>query len=95
MSKKKSYMNVKNILSEDVITSFLKGLFRGITRQKPRTLRKIKSDLNKKINKFNDNRQSMHDYINKIRVKNGQKPAPSPKKLTMKQVIDDLEAGKK
>ena len=45
MSKKKSYMNTKNILSEDVISSFLKGLFRGITRQKPKTLRKAKTDL--------------------------------------------------
>ena len=45
MSKKKSYMDTKNILSEDVISSFFKGLLRGILRQKPKTLRKSKNEL--------------------------------------------------
>ena len=90
MSKKKSYMNTKNILSEDVISSFLKGLFRGITRQKPKTLRKAKTDLHKKVDKFNKHVDSIYDYMNQIRKDNGLKPKKKPKRLTAKQMLDDF-----
>ena len=57
MSKKKSYMNVKNILSEDIISSFLKGLFRGVIgkKNKPKKdIKKLEKDLQQSVDRFND-----------------------------------------
>ena len=40
MLKKKSYMNINNILNEDAISSFLKGLFTGKSSASEKKLRK-------------------------------------------------------
>ncbi len=95
MSKKKSYMSTKNILSEDVISSFFKGLLRGILRQKPKSLRKTKNELKDKIDKFNIGIDKMYTAINKVREKDGLKPKKRPKKLNVDKVIQDLDTGKK
>ena len=94
MSKKKSYMDTKNILSEDVISSFFKRLLRGILRQKPKTLRKSKNELKAKIDKFNAGIDKVYDTMNKQREKQGLKPKKRPKKLSVDKVIQDLDTGK-
>ena len=98
MSKKKSYMDKKNILSEDVITSFFKGLFRGMSRnlfgkdkKPPKTAQK---KLEQSVDRFNAAGDSIHDYLNQVRKEHGLKPKGRPKKLTVKQVMDDFAKGK-
>ena len=52
MSKKKSYMDKENILSEGALTSFLKGLFKG-KKGLDRDVRKSKYELEKSVDKYN------------------------------------------
>ena len=94
MSKKKSYMNIKNILSEDIVSSFLKGLWRGITRKKVKSTKQVEKDLQQSINKFNSGLDKMHSAINKVRIANGKPPVKKLKKLTVKDVMDDYAKGK-
>jgi len=97
VSKKKSYMNVKNILSEDIISSFLKGLFKGITgiKNKPKKdAKKLEKDLQQSVDKFNDGISKMHSAINKVRKAEGKPPKKRMKKLTVKNVMDDYAKGK-
>ena len=94
MSKKKSYMDSKNILSEDVITSFLKGLWRGITGKKVKSSKQAQSDLKKSIDKFNSGIKKMTSAINKVRKADGKSPIKRGKKLTVNQVLDDYGKGK-
>tara|TARA_E500000305_G_C3957986_1_gene205570 strand:+ start:95 stop:382 length:288 start_codon:yes stop_codon:yes gene_type:complete len=94
MSKKKSYMDSKNILSEDVITSFLKGLWRGITGKKVKSSKQAQSDLKKSVDKFNSGIDKMTSAINKVRKADGKSPIKRGKKLTVNQVLDDYGKGK-
>ena len=94
MSKKKSYMNIKNILSEDIVSSFLKGLWRGITRKKVKSTKQVEKDLQQSINKFNSGLDKMHSAINKVRKAEGKPPKKRMKKLTVKNVMDDYAKGK-
>jgi hypothetical protein len=91
MSKKKSYMNIKNIISEDIISSFLKGLFRGVTgkKKKPKDIKKLEKDLQQSVDRFNDGISKMHSAVNKIRKGEGKSPKKRMKKLTVKDVMDD------
>jgi len=52
MSKKKSYMDKENILTEGAIGSFLRGLFKGKKRL-DRDVSKYKHELEKSIEKTN------------------------------------------
>ena len=94
MSKKKSYMDSKNILSEDVITSFLKGLWRGITGKKVKSSKQAQSNLKKSVDKFNDALELMQQASDDIRKADGKKPRKRIKKLTVKDVISDYTKGK-
>ena len=97
MSKKKSYMNTKNILSEDIISSFLKGLFKGITgiKDKPKKdIKKLEKDLQQSVDRFNDGISKMHSAVNKVRKADGKPPKKRMKKLTVKDVMDDYAKGK-
>ncbi len=97
MSKKKSYMDSKNILSEDIISSFLKGLFKGITgiKSKPKKDKKqIEKDLQGSVDRFNDAISRMHAATNKIRKAEGKPPKKRQRKLTTKDIMNDLEKGK-
>ena len=53
MSKKKSYMNINNILSEGLFGDFFKGLFRG-KKALDRDVAKAKIKLQKNVDKSND-----------------------------------------
>tara|TARA_R100000008_G_scaffold86327_1_gene78930 strand:+ start:1048 stop:1308 length:261 start_codon:yes stop_codon:yes gene_type:complete len=53
MSKKKSYMNVKNILTEGALKSFLLGLFKG-KKGLNKTVAKHKIKLEKSVKAYND-----------------------------------------
>tara|TARA_R100001129_G_scaffold160724_1_gene125395 strand:+ start:271 stop:564 length:294 start_codon:yes stop_codon:yes gene_type:complete len=96
MSKKKSYMNVKNILSEDIISSFLKGLLKGITgkKRKPKDVKKIKKELQKSVDRFNNGLELMQKASDEIRKADGKNPRKRIKKLTVKDVMDDYAKGK-
>ncbi len=94
MSKKKSYMDSKNILSEDVITKFLKGLWKGITGKKVKSSKQAQSDLKQSVAKFNSGIDKMTSAINKVRKADGKSPIKRGKKLTVKDVMDDYAKGK-
>ena len=94
MAKKKSYMSIKNILSEDIVSSFLKGLWRGITRKQVKSTKQAKKDLQQSVDKFNSGIDKMYSAINKVRKVEGKPPTKRPKKLTVKQVMDDYAKGK-
>ena len=104
MSKKKSYMDKKNILSEDVITSFFKGLWRGMRgvpekKKKTKTqLEKLAKESEKKMQKHidgvNGGLDKMYSAINKVRKDSDQKPLKRPSKLTLKDIKKQLESGK-
>ncbi len=94
MSKKKSYMDSKNILSEDVITAFLKGLWKGITRKGIKSSKQAQSDLKQSVNKFNTAIDGMYSAVNKVRKADGKPPVKRGKKLTVKNVVDDYAKGK-
>ena len=53
MSKKKSYMNVNNILTEGAIGNFLRGLFKG-KKKLNRDVIKHKRKLEKSVKDYND-----------------------------------------
>ncbi len=94
MKKKKSYMDRRNIISEDILSSFLKGLFKGITRGFFSSAdNKTKNKLQNSVDGFNAGISQMWDGINQARVINGKKPKRKPKKLTVQDVIRDY--GKK
>ena len=94
MSKKKSYMNLKNIITEDIISSFFKGLFRGITGKKIKSEKQLKKELQQSVDKFNSGIDKMYSAINKVRKAEGKPPTKKPKKLTVKQVVNDYTKGK-
>ena len=87
-------MNIKNILSEDIISSFLKGLWRGVTGKQIKSTKKAKSDLKKSVDKFNDALDLMQQASDDIRKADGKKPRKRIKKLTVKDVMDDYAKGK-
>ena len=98
MSKKKSYMDKKNILSEDVISSFFKGLFRGMSRnlfgKKKKPSKTAQKNLQQSVDKFNSAVDKGYDWMNQLRKDNGLKPKKRPKKLTTKDVMDDFNKGR-
>ena len=94
MAKKKSYMSIKNILSEDIVSSFLKGLWKGVTRKKIKSTKQVEKDLQQSVDKFNSGIDKMYSAINKVRKAEGKPSTKKPKKLTLKQVVDDYAKGK-
>jgi L-cystine uptake protein TcyP (sodium:dicarboxylate symporter family) len=94
MSKKKSYMDFKNILSEDIISSFFKGLFTGVTGKKVKSTKQATKDIEQSVDKFNSAIDKMYSAINKVRKADGKPPRKPPKKMTVKDVLDDYAKGK-
>ena len=97
MSKKKSYMDKGNILTEDIISAFFRGLFTGRKslnnsefKQKEKEFRK---KTKKSVDDFNDAMDQMYSAINKIRKSNGDKPKKAPK-VTVDQIVKQAKAGK-
>ena len=87
-------MNNENILSEDAITQFLKGLWMGITRKGIKSTKQAQSDLKQSVDKFNSGIDKMTSAINKVRKADGKSPIKRGKKLTVKDVMDDYAKGK-
>ena len=83
MLKKKSYMNINNILNEDAISSFLKGLFTGKSSASEKKLRK---NIEKDVDKMNKNFKTAYDILNKRRKKQGLKPL-SFKKISAHNIV--------
>ena len=82
-------MDSKNILSEDIISSFLKGLWKGVSGKKIKSTKQAQSDLKKSVDKFNSGIDKMTSAINKVRKADGKSPIKRGKKLTVKDVMDD------
>ena len=64
MSKKKSYMDIKNILSEGVLKDFLLGLIKGKKGLK-RDAVKLRNKLEKNVNDFNKTQEKLEKMIEK------------------------------
>ncbi len=62
MSKKKSYININNILTEGAIGSFLRGLFGGKPGKK---IKKVKYKLEKNIKDYNNIQSEIENEIEK------------------------------
>ena len=83
MSKKKSYMNRNNLLSEgffDKLKKFIKD---------KKVLKKIKNDLKVKntLNKLNNSQEDLEDYLNKLLKDAGLKPNVTLSKFDAKDFI--------
>ena len=87
-------MSIKNILSEDIVSSFLKGLWRGVTRKQVKSSKQIEKKLKKSVDRFNDGIELMQQASDDIRKADGKKPRKKIKKLTVKDVMDDYAKGK-
>ena len=101
MSKKKSFMDTKNIISEDIFSAFFRGLFTGkgsyskeeIDAKLKARENKFKKDIKKDVDSLNKSFQQMYKAINKRRKQNGDKPKKAPK-VTVDDVVKDAKAGK-
>ena len=102
MSKKKSFMNIKNIISEDIFSAFFRGLFTGKTtskedidaRLKARE-KKFKKDIKKDVDKLNKTFAEMRADLDKQRKKRGLKPVKRKvTKITVDDVVNDVKAGR-
>ena len=80
MSKKKSYMNRKNILSEGALKDFLLGLFKGKKRIN-RDVQKLKYKIDKSVKDYNDSTDKLEKALYKIYGKKVKFP---------KQTADDV-----
>tara|TARA_R110000824_G_scaffold334653_1_gene521238 strand:- start:330 stop:596 length:267 start_codon:yes stop_codon:yes gene_type:complete len=64
MSKKKSYMDHKNILSEGAIGAFFKGLFKG-EKGMQRDVAKLERELESNVKDFNKRNRKLEKMIEK------------------------------
>ena len=99
MSKKKSYMSIKNLLKEDAILSLIRGFFKGRTTKKDqeKKIKTIEKNFRKKITPVVKNMNKTYDYLygelNKSRKQAGKKPLKHDK-LTVDDVVKDAKVGK-
>ena len=101
MSKKKSYMDTKNIITEDIFSAFFRGLFTGKgsyskeeKEAKIKSLeKKFKKDIKKNVDGLNKSFELMQKAINKRRIKRGAKPKKAPK-TTVDNIVKQVKAGK-
>ena len=89
MSKKKSYMDISNIINEDIFSAFFRGLF-GRKKDYKKEEKKIKKQMKKNVDDFNDGLDLMYKAINSHRKSAGLKPK-KPKPLTVKGMIKSIE----
>ena len=64
MSKKRSYMDIKNILSEGALKDFLLGLIKGKAGLK-RDVKKIEKKIERNVNAFNKRQGDLEKAIYK------------------------------
>ena len=64
MSKKKSYMDITNILSEGAFTNFLKGLIKGKSGLK-RDAARLEKKLEKNVKSYNKTQSDLERAIEK------------------------------
>jgi hypothetical protein len=64
MSKKKSYMNISNILSEGAFKNFLKGLIKG-KKGLERDVAKHEKELEQNIDSYNNTQTELEKAISK------------------------------
>tara|TARA_R100001594_G_C3985320_1_gene251101 strand:+ start:57 stop:323 length:267 start_codon:yes stop_codon:yes gene_type:complete len=64
MSKKKSYMDIKNILNEGAFSNFLKGLTKG-KKGLQRDIAKYEKELDKNIDEYNERQSKLENAIAK------------------------------
>ena len=101
MSKKKSFMNTKNIISEDIFSAFFRGLFTGKGSSSKEEIgaklkareKKFRKDIKKDVDSLNKSFAKMASAINKKRKAQKRKPIKSPK-ITVDDVVNDAKAGK-
>ena len=87
MSKKKSYMDTKNIITEDIFSAFFRGLFTGkgsyskeeIDAEIKSLEKKFKKDIKKDVDGLNKSFKMMQQAINKRRKERGANPKKAPK----------------
>ena len=89
MSKKKSYMDIGNIIKEDIFSAFFRGLF-GIKKDYKKEEKKIKKQMQKNVDRFNNGTDLVYQAINKTRKSAGLKPK-KPDYLTVKDVLKKLD----
>ena len=102
MSKKKSFMNTKNIISEDIFSAFFRGLFTGKGSSSKEEIgaklkareKKFRKDIKKDVDSMNKIFDRMAKEINQSRIKRGAKPIPKAPKITVDDVVNDAKAGK-
>ena len=73
MSKKKSYMDIANILKEDIISAFFRGLFTGkrtskkdVDSQLKKIENKFRKDIKKDVDNINRTTANIHRIINAL-----------------------------
>jgi hypothetical protein len=101
MSKKKSYMDTKNIITEDIFSAFFRGLFTGkgsyskeeIDAQLKAREKKFKKDIKKDVDSLNKSFAQMASAINKKRKAQKRKPIKAPK-TTVDNIVRQAKAGK-
>ena len=99
MSKKKSYMDIANILKEDIISAFFRGLFTGkrtskkdVDSQLKKIENKFRKDIKKDVDNINRTTANFHRIINARRKKDGKPPAKfKAGKITVDDVVKDLK----
>ena len=64
MSKKKSYMNKDNILTEGAIGAFFKGLFKG-KKGMQRDVAKLERELDQNVKEYNKRNKKIEKMIEK------------------------------
>ena len=88
-------MNIRNILTEDIISAFLRGLFTGKTTDKNSKLKSVENKFRKGIKKDVDDINKLNiefrKELNKQRKADGEKPLPKIKKLNVDDVVKDLK----
>ena len=57
-------------------------------------IKQLQKNLQQSVDKFNSGIDKMYSAINKVRKAEGKPPTKKPKKLTVKQVVDDYAKGK-
>ena len=89
MSKKKSYMDIKNIIKEDIFSAFFRGLF-GKKYDASKKQKKIKKKMQTHVDTFNRGVDAITADINKMRKARGAKPKKA-NHLTVKDFIKSIE----
>ena len=81
-------------MTPNIVSSFLKGLWKGVTRKKIKSTKQVEKDLQQAVDKFNAGIDKQYSAINKIRKAEGKPTKKKPKKLTVNDMVKDYAKGK-